>query len=57
VKRVGIPDQFVEHGAPKYYLEAFGLTPEGVAKAAQELVGKVKSEVLRRRRVKLAGED
>lgn len=54
VKRVGIPDQFVEHGNPKYYLEEFGLTPQGVATAASELVAKVKSEVLRRRRVKLA---
>jgi 1-deoxy-D-xylulose-5-phosphate synthase len=38
VKRVGIPDEFVPHGAPKYFLEQYGLTPDGVAQAARELV-------------------
>ncbi|HYG57766.1 MAG TPA: transketolase C-terminal domain-containing protein, partial [Symbiobacteriaceae bacterium] len=50
VKRLGIPDEFVGHGAPKYYLEQYGLTPAGVAAAARELVGRVRSELEGRRR-------
>jgi len=50
VHRVGIPDEFVGHGAPKYYLEQYGLTPAGVADAARQLVARVKSELEGRRR-------
>lgn len=49
VKRVGIPDEFVGHGAPRYYHEQYGLTPEGVANAARELVLMVRSELEARR--------
>lgn len=52
VRRVGVPDQFVPHGAAKYFLEQFGLTPEGVAAAARELVAQVRSEVAERRRTR-----
>ncbi|HLN63313.1 MAG TPA: 1-deoxy-D-xylulose-5-phosphate synthase [Symbiobacteriaceae bacterium] len=55
VKRVGIPDEFVTHGDPKYYKEQYGLTPAGVAEAARLLVKQVRSELeLRRRKKALA---
>ncbi|HYF91231.1 MAG TPA: 1-deoxy-D-xylulose-5-phosphate synthase [Symbiobacteriaceae bacterium] len=50
VKRMGIPDEFVGHGAPKHYLEQYGLTPVGVAAAARQLVAQVNSELGTRRR-------
>ncbi len=49
VQRVGIPDEFVPHGAPKIYLERYGLTPNGVAARARELVMLVRSELGARR--------
>ncbi|HEY3366299.1 MAG TPA: 1-deoxy-D-xylulose-5-phosphate synthase [Symbiobacteriaceae bacterium] len=49
VKRVGIPDEFVGHGAPAIYAELYGLTPEGVAAAAREHVAHVRSELASRR--------
>lgn len=63
VRRMGIPDQFVPHGAPRYFLEQFGLTPDGVATTARALVMQVRSELetrrqrpLPRRAPKLLGE-
>jgi 1-deoxy-D-xylulose-5-phosphate synthase len=50
VRRVGVPDEFVPHGHPKHFQEQYGLTPEGVATAARELVGQVRSELDSRRR-------
>lgn len=49
VKRLGIPDEFVPHGAPKYYHEKYGLTPVGVASAAREMFLQVRSELAERR--------
>ena len=54
VRRVGIPDQFVRHGNPQVYKEQFGLTPDGVAQAARELVRQIWSE-REGRRLKVAG--
>ena len=39
VKRLGIPDRFIEHAEHQAQLEEAGLTPDGIAKAALELVG------------------
>lgn len=39
VKRLGIPDRFIEHADHWAQLEEAGLTPEGIVKAALELVG------------------
>ncbi|HWI63490.1 MAG TPA: 1-deoxy-D-xylulose-5-phosphate synthase [Symbiobacteriaceae bacterium] len=50
VKRMGIPDEFVGHGAPKHFLEQYGLTPAGVAEAARQLVAQVSSELAAGRR-------
>jgi 1-deoxy-D-xylulose-5-phosphate synthase len=50
VKRVGIPDRFIAHGAPKIFHEQLGLTPAGVAAAARELSLQVRSEVQARPR-------
>lgn len=50
VRRLGIPDQFVAHGKPKYFLEQFGLSREGIAQAARELVLAARSEVQKDRR-------
>ncbi len=49
VKRMGIPDQFVPHGQAIHYHRQFGLTPEGVAEAARQLVLQVRSELEVRR--------
>ena len=49
VRRVGIPDRFVAHGAPRIFQEQFGLTPEGVVEQARELVVQVRSELDGRR--------
>ncbi len=45
VKRIGLPDEFVEHGAPAHLLDRYGLTPEGVAEGARELVLRIRSEL------------
>jgi len=36
----GWPDRFVEHGSPALLMERFGLTPEAVAEAAVQAVGR-----------------
>lgn len=38
VKRLGIPDELVPHGKPQIYLKQFGLSADGIALAARELV-------------------
>ncbi len=38
VRRLGIPDRFVEHGAQGLLLASLGLDPEGVASAAAEIL-------------------
>lgn len=38
VKRLGIPDQFVEHGAPEILREKYGLDAKGILKGALELL-------------------
>ena len=40
MKRLGLPDRFVEHGSPAILRERYGLTPEAIAAAALELKGK-----------------
>lgn len=39
VKRLGIPDRFIEHAEHQAQLAEVGLTPEGILRAALELVG------------------
>jgi 1-deoxy-D-xylulose-5-phosphate synthase len=39
VKRLGLPDQFVEHGSREKLLQRIGLSPEGIAQKALEWVG------------------
>lgn len=38
VRRLGIPDRFIDHAKPEQQLEECGLTAEGIARAAMELV-------------------
>jgi 1-deoxy-D-xylulose-5-phosphate synthase len=38
LRRVGLPDHFIEHGDPKTLLARFGLDPDGVERAALEVV-------------------
>ncbi len=38
VKRLGLPDIFIEHGAPQILREKYGLTPEGIYRKALELL-------------------
>jgi 1-deoxy-D-xylulose-5-phosphate synthase len=39
VRLLGLPDQFVEHGAQGTLLSSFGLDAEGIASAARALIG------------------
>lgn len=39
VKRMGIPDKFVEHGAPGLLREKYGLCKEGIAEGVRSLLG------------------
>ena len=39
IRCLGVPDRIVEHGDPAHFRALFGLTPEGIAAAARELVG------------------
>jgi 1-deoxy-D-xylulose-5-phosphate synthase len=43
VKRIGIDDEFVEHGAQKILREKYGLDEQGIYAAALELVKKRKA--------------
>jgi deoxyxylulose-5-phosphate synthase len=38
VRRIGIPDQFVEHGAPALLREKYGLDENGIFAAAGSLL-------------------
>lgn len=49
VERIGIPDQFVPHGAPPYFHREYGLTPDAVAEQARRLVMQIRSELEERR--------
>ena len=39
VKRLGIPDTFVEHGAPQLLRQKYGLDTPGILKSAMEILG------------------
>jgi 1-deoxy-D-xylulose-5-phosphate synthase len=43
VKRIGLPDQFIEHGAVSILREKYGLNVDGIVSAAIELVEKDKA--------------
>jgi 1-deoxy-D-xylulose-5-phosphate synthase len=36
LRLMGIPDEFVDHGPPSFFLEQFQLTPEGISKQVEE---------------------
>ncbi len=38
IKRIGLPDVFIEHGAPNILREKYGLTPQGIFEKALELL-------------------
>jgi deoxyxylulose-5-phosphate synthase len=38
VRRLGIPDVFVEHGSQEELRHKYGLDAEGIARAAEELI-------------------
>ena len=38
VKRLGLPDRFIEHGAPQIQREEAGLTPGDITQAARDLI-------------------
>ncbi len=38
IKRIGIPDRFIEHGAPSILRAKYGLNAEGITNAAQALL-------------------
>lgn len=43
VRRIGIPDQFIDHASPGAQLDQCGLNAEGIYKGAFELLGPVQS--------------
>lgn len=45
VKRLGIPDQFVEHGTPQELYKLLGLDAEGITHALQEVISAYSVEV------------
>ncbi len=38
VARLGLPDRFIEHGAPQIQREECGLTPGDITQAARDLI-------------------
>ena len=44
---IDIPDNFVEHGTPKQLRELYGLTPDGLVKEINLLLGYRKSNTLK----------
>nr|WP_042501595.1 1-deoxy-D-xylulose-5-phosphate synthase [Thermaerobacter marianensis] len=38
IRCLGVPDRVVEHGDPAHFRALFGLTPEGIAQAAREVL-------------------
>jgi len=38
VKRLGIPDVFVEHGPQEFLRHKYGIDAEGIVRAAEELL-------------------
>jgi len=42
VKRIGIPDRFIEQGPRKHLLKNLGLTGEGIASAVKDFMGQAK---------------
>jgi 1-deoxy-D-xylulose-5-phosphate synthase len=46
VKRIGLPDQFIEHGAVSILREKYGLNIDGIVSAANELIENNKTDLL-----------
>ncbi len=46
LRRLGLPDRFIEHGAQPLLLHKFALDPEGVADTARELLRNTRPSVL-----------
>ena len=40
VKRIGVPDEFIEHGKPDIQKKLIGIDKEGIKKAIQEIMDK-----------------
>ncbi|NPB08950.1 MAG: 1-deoxy-D-xylulose-5-phosphate synthase, partial [Thermodesulfobacteria bacterium] len=47
VKRIGLPDLFLEHGAPSILREKYGLTPEALAETAREFLSSNRASKVR----------
>jgi 1-deoxy-D-xylulose-5-phosphate synthase len=43
VKRIGLPDEFIEHGAQRLLRQRYGITPEGVVRAVRTVLEKTPS--------------
>ncbi len=46
IERIGLPDQFIEHGTQKELRKDYGLTAETIYEAARSMVGKVQLSVV-----------
>lgn len=49
LRRLGVPDDWVGHGAPQLYHEDFGLDAAGIARAVKDLIGARSGDQRRRR--------
>ena len=46
LKRIGIPDKFVEHGSPDILREKYGLNAEGIAETIRKHFNLVTSQAM-----------
>ncbi|QGG46541.1 1-deoxy-D-xylulose-5-phosphate synthase [Heliorestis convoluta] len=53
VRRIGIPDEFIQHGASPILLKDYGLTADNIASVAADFVG-IKKALTKRGNLKLA---
>lgn len=54
VRRLGIPDQFIEHAEREELLEDLGLTPEGISEVCREMVSQARLDLVRRPSTRLS---
>lgn len=45
VARIGVPDEFVEHGPQEVWRSRYGITPQGIARASVELLASTSKQI------------
>jgi 1-deoxy-D-xylulose-5-phosphate synthase len=44
VEIAGLPDEFIDHGPPGYYLDRFQLTPEGICARVEQFLSRLQGD-------------